>query len=79
MELMLSFTMKHFFSIRWDASAGEMLPKYMQDLYSIIYKTSNEVADHVLKEHGYNMRSLFHKVVEYQLTLILYHSIYYIE
>ncbi|TVT98268.1 hypothetical protein EJB05_56435, partial [Eragrostis curvula] len=47
---------------RWDANPNEALPEYMRALYFVIYNTSNEVADHALKEHGCSMRYHLQKV-----------------
>ncbi|NP_001183298.1 (-)-alpha-terpineol synthase [Zea mays] len=46
---------------RWDAIPNETLPEYMKALYSIIYDTSNEVAEHALKKHGCSMHYLLQK------------------
>jgi hypothetical protein len=50
---------------RWDAIPNETLPEYMKALYSIIYDTSNEVAEHALKKHGCSMHYLLQKSVNY--------------
>nr|AXT98924.1 isoprene synthase [Arundo plinii] len=46
---------------RWDVSASETLPEYMRAIYCTIINTSNEMADHVLREQGQSTQHLFHK------------------
>ncbi|CAL4934632.1 unnamed protein product [Urochloa decumbens] len=46
---------------RWDENPCERLPEYMKALYSVVYSTSNEVADNVLKVHGCSIHSLLRK------------------
>ncbi|KAL6653056.1 hypothetical protein ACP70R_011981 [Stipagrostis hirtigluma subsp. patula] len=46
---------------RWDPSPSELLPEYMQALYSVIYNVSNEVADQALKEHGCSIHAFLGK------------------
>ncbi|CAN6271026.1 unnamed protein product [Urochloa humidicola] len=46
---------------RWDAKPSDTLPEYMQALYSVIYKTSNEVEEHTLKEHGCSTHNLLQR------------------
>ncbi|XP_062225032.1 (-)-alpha-terpineol synthase-like isoform X2 [Phragmites australis] len=46
---------------RWDINSSEMLPDYMRPIYCTIISTSNEMAEHVLREHGLSTHHLFHK------------------
>ncbi|CAL4934633.1 unnamed protein product [Urochloa decumbens] len=46
---------------RWDENPCERLPEYMKALYSVVYNTSNEVADNVLKVQGCSIHSLLRK------------------
>jgi hypothetical protein len=50
---------------RWDAIPNETLPEYMKALYSVIYHTSNEVAEHALKKHGCSIHYHLQKSVNY--------------
>ncbi|KAM3373297.1 hypothetical protein ACQJBY_019981 [Aegilops geniculata] len=38
---------------RWEQSPREILPEYMRELYSVMYDTSNEVSEDVMKRHGF--------------------------
>ncbi|KAG2547602.1 hypothetical protein PVAP13_9KG112900 [Panicum virgatum] len=46
---------------RWDENPCEKLPEYMKELYSVIYDTTNEVAENILKIHGCSMHSVLGK------------------
>jgi hypothetical protein len=48
---------------RWDENPCESLPEYMKALYSVVYNTSNEVADNISKVHGCSVHSLLRKAV----------------
>ncbi|KAF7082834.1 hypothetical protein CFC21_086681 [Triticum aestivum] len=39
---------------RWDLAAAESLPSYMKSCYKAIYTITNDIADMVRKEHGFN-------------------------
>ncbi|KAG0551653.1 hypothetical protein BDA96_01G441500 [Sorghum bicolor] len=46
---------------RWGTSASEQLPEYMKAIYLTIVSTSNEVAEHVLRQEGCDARFLLKK------------------
>jgi hypothetical protein len=46
---------------RWEAAASEQLPEYMKGIYLTIFNFSNEVAEHVRKTHGCDVRFLLKK------------------
>ncbi|CAN6282319.1 unnamed protein product [Urochloa humidicola] len=46
---------------RWDQNQCERLPEYMKALYSVVYNTTNEVADNILMVQGCSMHSLLQK------------------
>jgi hypothetical protein len=48
---------------RWEAAASEQLPEYMKGIYLTIFNFSNEVAEHVRKTHGCDVRFLLKKAV----------------
>uniref|UniRef100_R7W3U7 Myrcene synthase, chloroplastic n=1 Tax=Aegilops tauschii TaxID=37682 RepID=R7W3U7_AEGTA len=49
---------------RREQSPREILPGYMRALYSVMYNTSNEVAENVLKKHGFNVISFLRDAAE---------------
>lgn len=47
---------------RWEATATELLPEYMKGIYLTIFNFSNEVAEHVQRTCGCDVRFLLKKV-----------------
>ena len=54
---------KCFTTCRWEATASEQLPEYMKGIYFTIFNFSNEVAEHVQRTCGCDVRFLLKKVV----------------
>ncbi|WVZ56501.1 hypothetical protein U9M48_007019, partial [Paspalum notatum var. saurae] len=48
---------------RWEETASEGLPEYMKAIYLTIMDTSNEVAEHVLRQEGCDARFLVKKAL----------------
>lgn len=46
---------------RWDLSEMEQLPEYMKICYTTLYKTTSEICDKVLKEHGLSVQPFLWK------------------
>nr|WBW04292.1 terpene synthase [Ficus erecta] len=49
---------------RWDSNAMEGFPEYMKILYSALYNTTNEVADHIRREEGWDALPYLRKAWE---------------
>ncbi|XP_038987779.1 alpha-terpineol synthase, chloroplastic-like isoform X2 [Phoenix dactylifera] len=49
---------------RWDSNAMEGFPEYMKILYSALYNTTNEVADHIHREEGWDALPYLRKAAE---------------
>lgn len=50
-------------TFRWDSNAMEGFPEYMKILYSALYNTTNEVADHIRREEGWDVLPYLRKAV----------------
>lgn len=48
---------------RWDLSIVDSLPPYMGGFYEALYKNTNEIAQIVSKEHGWNPINFLKKSV----------------
>ncbi|XP_064979856.1 probable terpene synthase 13 [Musa acuminata AAA Group] len=46
---------------KWEVSAIDLLPCYMRKCYDALYKTTNEIAEMIFEEHGWNPINILKK------------------